>query len=296
MAKNKAVEAYRAGMQQAGNTTGVDGTLQSTEAVLFSLQQRSFHVQGKERPCLCAQVHPVRRVSQRTLCERLARENGKYRADEYNMILNDVLRAVTTELRAGNTVSLPELGLFSVSIGGTFDPEERSVLRKYPLRAHLRIARTFNDELNLGARLRRIDGLPTVARAKKIFCSSASPEDAAHWNGPAIVAHEVRPEANRIMLEGSFRNLTEDIVAELAEIGAHSASAAVPTPLTLKLTQPPSRRSESTTVVEADTSTIRKRLLPDTRWILRIATGNEAPSELAFTVMDMPKVKRMGRA
>ena len=287
MAKSKSVESARAQMQEGNHKRGIDGVLQGTDAVHFSLEPRMLKVGGEMRKRLCAQVHPVRNVTQGMLCERLAREKRKYSAAEYSMLLNDVLEAVVDELRAGNTVSLPNLGLFTVSIGGSFDPEERSVFRKYPLRANLRVARAVNDRLNANARLKRDDALPPVAHVGRIVYSQALPEDAARWEGDCVLPDAVRPEADTVYVEGVFRNLPEHMQAELQELSASGAPVAALDLVPVDLPVSPSRSGETHGAVKVGLALVRRRLLPGSRWVLRFDVGSEAPSELRFTVADM---------
>ena len=240
---------------------------------------------------LYAKFCPVRALSQDDLCRRMEQHNRKYTDGEYRMILEEAIDTIADELRSGNTVTLPKLGLFSLGIGGAFDPSGRTEFRKHPIRAQLRFASAFNDSFNKGAMLKRLDALPVCARMSSIAYSVASPEGATRWEG-GTMRKAVLPEAMTLGMVGEYRNLPEGQAAELQELSLESGAPlgeAVAVPVSPE--GDTSRKSTMIGMITAEVSAVSPRFLPGTVWRLRIVTGNEEPGELTFTVADVPRRK-----
>ena len=284
MAKKKDIEAFRAGMQAAA-------AADSDTAIHYYLKSVAMREGEASRRRLYAQFCPVRRISQDDLCRNLEAHNRKYTAGEYKMILDDILDEIAYQLRSGNCVSLPDLGLFSLGIGGAYDPSDRTSFRKHPVRATLRIASAFHDKINDGAQLKRLDALPVCARLSGIAYSEAPEEGMTYYKNDSV-PNEVHSEASAIHIAGEFRNLPDDMTATLQQLAPDTHIpvgnfAEVP----LRPSTAPSRQSENVSLVTLDTSSLSPCLLPGTAWRITVHTGSEDPDTLDFAIATLKKRK-----
>ena len=274
---------------RASRHVGVGSSLAGTP-IRYRLQSHTLKNGNAASRKLYATVVPNRKVTQADLCRRLERENGKYSAAEYSMIIDQVAEVLADELHQGNCVNLPQLGHFANSLSGAFDPEKNADARQHAVRVSLRVARILQDRVNENACLLCVNGSQTSIKTDRVEFSISAGVGGEIYAGDAAEAQAVRPLASQIILHGIFRNLPADQTAVLRELHPDT-NAALGEDVDLPLGPYQGgyrRRGEREELAAIDTRTIAQRLLPGTRWQITVSCATGEDCTLIFTVCNRP--------